>query len=140
MCRKCGESDRRGSSKVRRQRRRRLLEGAGGVTTGGNGVITACVWCGHLVGDIPGHLRVVIDGRVRHLRIRKLEQDRIRAGGPYSLWNLAAACGQCNRARVYDDLEIIDGCLYGPSTREGVIAARAARQLAATVDAGEATA
>lgn len=140
MCRKCGEPDRRGSSSRRRRRRAQLLEGAGGITTGGNGVMTGCVWCGCLLADVPGYLRVDIDGERRHLRIRRLEQDRIQAGGPYVLWNLIAACGPCNRARVYTELVVADGCYFGPATLEASRAARAAFDAARALEVEEPTA
>lgn len=114
MCRTCGEPDLRGSAARRRGRRKRLLEGAGpgGV---GNGTITVCFWCDVLLGDRRGYLAVTLpDGTHKRLPILRLEQDRLQAGGPYSLYNLVPACGPCNRARTYDRVEIPDGCEYGP--------------------------
>lgn len=113
MCRKCGEPDLRGSSSRRRQRRKRLLEGAGAWTFGGNGTVTACVWCSVLLADHAGYLAV---GGVR-LPVRKLEQDRVMVGGPYSLWNLVASCGPCNRSRTYLEQEIPEGCAFGVGQR-----------------------
>lgn len=95
---------------MRRHRRKRLLEGAGAASHGGNGVITACLWCGVLLGDKPG--RLVVGGRA--LRIERLEQDRLMPGGPYALYNLVASCPRCNKARTYTERELPDGCLFGP--------------------------
>ena len=113
MCRKCGEPDRRGSSKVRRHRRKRLLEGAGGANLGGNGVITACIWCFCLLGDRAGYLAV----GGRRIPVLRMEQDRLMPGGPYSLYNLGPACPKCNKARAYDQVEFPDGCWFGSDRR-----------------------
>lgn len=110
MCRKCGENDKRGSARDRRNRRTRLLEGKGAASNGGNGVITTCVWCDVLLGERVGYLSV--DGR--RLKIERLEQDRLTPGGPYALWNLVAACESCNKARTYERRNIPEGCEYGP--------------------------
>lgn len=117
MCRKCGEPDRRGSSKVRRHRRKRLLEGAGG-SYGGNGVITVCAWCHCLLGEHAGYLAV----GGRRLPIRRLEQDRIMPGGPYALYNLVPACGPCNKGRAYDEQVFDEGCWFGSGRRREAVA------------------
>lgn len=117
MCRRCGEPDRRPGAARRRQLTKRLLE------IHGNGVICPCWLCDGLLGAQPGYLTVTDpDGKVRRLKIQKLERDRLEPGGPYSLWNLMPACGPCNRARTYDTREIPDGCDYGPGLPREVIA------------------
>lgn len=118
MCRRCGEQDKRGSSKVRRARRQRLLEGAGHSSHGGNGFVTACWWCGRLVGQRRGYMPLPNGGR---MLIERMEQDRISRRGWYSLYNLVAACHGCNWERFLDELrmravEIPDGCEHGPVT------------------------
>lgn len=138
MCRRCGEPDRRGSNRDRKRRRSQLLEGGGGITTGGNGVLTACVWCNCLVGDVSDALPLTLpDGTDVLLPVELMEQDRIQMGGPYALWNLVASCGPCNRARLYEELEIAEGCLYGPETLARVREARVARDEARELEQAE---
>jgi hypothetical protein len=88
MCRRCGEPDRRGSSRDRRARKQWLL------TRFGDGINCPCFWCG------------------RPLSLFTLQQDRLVAGGPYRRDNLVPACAGCNIARNGDGIP--DGCLYGP--------------------------
>lgn len=95
-----------------------MLEGAGGAIAG-NGVITVCVWCYCLLGDRAGYLAV----GDRRLAVRRLEQDRLMPGGPYSLYNLVPACGPCNRARSYDEQIFEDGCEYGSGRRRELVCA-----------------
>ena len=120
ICRKCGEPDRRGSAADRRRSRQRLLNGENGL--GGNGVITVCIYCLTLLSNAGGgSFEVVVDGKRRYLPVERLERDRLMGcGSPYAFWNLAPACGPCNRARTYAELEIPDGCAFGPETVEKV--------------------
>lgn len=111
MCRRCGEPDRRPGSKDRARLSRRLLE------LFGNGVVARCVHCDGLVGLAVGYLAVPA-ARVR-IPIARMERDRIIPKGPYSLWNLQPSCGPCNRARTYDEVEVPDGCDYGPTGAPG---------------------
>lgn len=88
MCRRCGERDRRGNNRDRRNRKQWLLD------TFGNGRTCPCVWCGVT------------------LTASTVQQDRIVAGGPYRRDNLVPACARCNIARTA--ASIPDGCEYGP--------------------------
>lgn len=129
MCRRCGEPDRRGPARARRIRKSKLLAGAGVESPGGNGVITVCTWCFCLLGLEAGTLAVADHtGAELVLEVRKLEEDRLAGNGsPYRMDNLVASCHPCNIGRVYDTLEIPEGCAFGPESIELVRAARAAR-------------
>lgn len=87
MCRRCGESDKRGNSRDRKRRRQWLLDEYG------DGVTAPCWLC-----DEP-------------VNISTLEVDRIVPGGPYARYNIRPACAGCNRSR--SDLPIPEGCMYG---------------------------
>lgn len=105
MCRRCGETDKRGSAAQRRKRTQALLDEFG------NGIVCPCVWCGDLVGAIAGQLRV--DGHL--LPVGKLEQDRLDPDGSYFAGNVVPACGPCNRSRpTQTDRPLDPACQFGP--------------------------
>lgn len=87
MCRRCGETDKRGSNTDRARRRIWLM------AVFGDGTQVPCWLC-----DTP-------------LAITQLEVDRMVPGGPYARWNIRPACGPCNRSR--NDPIIPEGCRYG---------------------------
>jgi HNH endonuclease len=95
MCRRCGEPDKRGNNQTRRRRRQAIID------RDGDGTTVQCTWQTHE--KCPGELT-----------IDTMEQDRIEPGGPYSLDNLVASCGHCNKARNYRLVEIPEGCVFGP--------------------------
>lgn len=67
---------------------------------------------GVLVSNTPGRGYLAAGGK--RIPVVYMERDRIKPGGPYSLWNLQPACGPCNRARTYMERQVDDGCTYGP--------------------------
>lgn len=87
MCRRCGESDKRGPAHQRRQRRVWLL------TTYGDGTTAHCWLCD-----------VSIDSAT-------LTVDRLVAGGSYAHWNIRPACLPCNIGR--SDRPAAEECMYG---------------------------
>lgn len=95
MCRRCGERDKRGNNVQRRRRKQAILN------RDGDGTTVECTWKIHP--KCP-----------RTLTLLTMEQDRIEQGGPYALNNLVASCGHCNKARLYAQVDIPEGCIFGP--------------------------
>lgn len=102
MCRRCGESDKRGPAKARRVRRKWLLSTP---EFGGDGVRVQCAL--HLSESCKG----VVDNAT-------MQVDRIIPGcygGGYARWNIRPSCRPCNIARIgdYEPDLLGDECRHG---------------------------
>lgn len=87
MCRRCGEPDKRGSSRDRRRSKLALL------AEFGDGVTCPCAWCGAVLTALT------------------LQRDRLDPRGTYRRENIVPSCGPCNRARAREPMT--PACQYG---------------------------